>query len=1115
MLAADGGPGSSDVTGRPSSAWTHGTKKVLIILVDFSDLPGPPVDPFDPGTNTTNISITPSYVANRYNLTNGVHDFFDQASYGQAEIQVGAVVSGSSPDITPVLRMPSTAASYATAYENDLLHSDAETLAQNAGFNVSSYDRVGVVFSNLGNITNSQITYGGLGEITGPDFWINGYFNLSQVTHEMGHTFGLNHANLWKVTDGNPVSPNGTSLEYGDPYDVMGGGQTEPNQYTQWNRSILQWIPDSAVTTITTSGTYRVFTFDNVAANLTNPVALKVVRDNTRDYWIGYRTNSGVANLNNGAYVLWGYNTNQQANLLNFTTPGNSGVNPALQVGNTFNDTAAGITLQTLDKGGSGAGAFLDLVVTFQPRIQWSQSTYYADEQSGSVTLTVSRHDNGVAALSVNYTTANGTATTPGNYTAQSGVLNWAAGDLSDKTITIPIIAGAFAGGLKNFSVTLSNPSGAVIANSAAATVDIAAPGTSDPAFAPSFINNAINRVIVQPDGKILAAGWFTQLWDVNSTAYLQGGIARFNADSTVDLAFDNTASHTGSNAGGIGAASFPVVYDMVRQPDGKIIIGGNFTTFDGTASGNLARLNADGTLDGTFNIGTGPDNTVYAVAAQPDGKVVIAGGFLNYNGTSRPYVTRLNANGSLDASFTGPSPALSGGSAGWRVQALALQTDGKILVGGSFYIPGGGANFKAGLCRLNANGTMDSTFNGVVQGATQSGNTSFLLTVKRIEPQLDGNILIAGDFTAYNNIARGGVARVTATGALDGTFAPTTNGTGAALLVQPDGKILLGGNFTTVNSASANNLVRLTSTGATDPLLPAGTGPSVQVNDFALQPNGEIVFGDNYGTFQGSTGPLARFFSGLSGLPGTIQWSAVPTNVFAGAAITLTATRTGGSSGALSVNYATDAASAASANVTPVAGTLSWADGDSAAKTVNIPVGSSANGTLTVNLGSPLLGGALLNATQQALIDITLPNFATWLSEYFTSSQLANPLISGSSADPNGNGLSNVLEYAFGLNPLVRNNADPSGLTLLSIQNIGGVNYLTITFHERIPAGDLTYTPQTSGSAGGPWNADAVLVGAPVINGDGTETLTYRDSTPLVSPNTLRFMRVNVTVAQ
>ncbi len=681
VLAADGAPGSSTVVGRPSSAWTHGTKKVLIIAVDFSDLPGTPLNPFDPDpatnpTNATNIPITTNYIVNRYNATNQVADFYAQASYGQTAVQVGAVVSGASPDVTPVLRMPATAASYATADANDLLHSDAETLAQNAGYNVGGYDRVGVVFSYLGNITNSLINYGGLGEITGHDFWINGFFNLKQVAHEMGHTYGLNHANLWSVTDGNAVSSNGTSVEYGDPYDVMGSGVTVVTQFSQWNRSILQWLPDSAVTTVTTNGTYRVYTFDNPAANATNPLSLKVVRDSSRDYWIGYRTNSGNANLNSGAYVVWGYNFNQQGNLLNLSSPGSSGANPGLEVGHTFTDAAAGITLQTLDQGGTGAGSYLDMVVTFQPRIEWSQATYYADEQIGQATLTLQRIDNGAGALSVNYTTVDGNATQPGFYTAQAGTINWAAGDQSNKTITVPIVPGAFTGGLKNFAVTLSNASGAVIANNATATVDIGSPGAPDPSFVPFFINSAVNQVIVQPDGKIVTAGAFTQIYDANFTIYNQGGIARFNADGTVDVSFDTKGGVSGGSA---------VVNNAVRQPDGKILLLGNFTTVNGSSATNFARLNADGSLDSTFNLGTGADNTIYAVLAQPDGKIVIGGAFLNFNGTAAQYVARLNANGSLDGTFTGP--VISAGTGGWRVMSLALQPDGKLLVGGVFLL--------------------------------------------------------------------------------------------------------------------------------------------------------------------------------------------------------------------------------------------------------------------------------------------------------------------------------------------------------------------------------------------------------------------------------------------
>lgn len=1114
VVEADGGAGSSTVTGRPSSAWTHGTKKTLVILVDFSDKPGPPINPYDPVANVTNVTVDPTYVSNRFNQANQVHDFFDQASYGQAEVVVGAAVGGVSPDITNVLRMPSTAASYAASGDSPLLHTDAEALAQTAGFNVASYDRVGVVFSFLGNIANSQITYGGLGEVTGKDFWINGYFNLSQVTHEMGHNFGLNHANLWAVTDGNPVSPNGKSVEYGDAFDVMGSGEFISTQYSTWNRSILQWIPDTAVSTITTSGNYRVYTFDNAAANLTNPanpVALKVVRDNIRDYWIGYRSSTSNANLNNGAYVQWGYNTNQQGDLLNLKTPGNTSTAPALEVGNTFTDALAGVTLKTLDKGGSGAGAFLDLQVTIQSRIQWSQLSYYADEQLGQVTLTLIRNDNGVGAVSVHYATSDGTATNPAYYATQAGNVSWANGDTSNKTITIPLVPGAFASGIKSFNVTLSNPTGSVVGGGAVATVNIGAAGTADPSFAPFFINSTANRVIVQPDGKVLVFGWFSLLQE-GANVYNQGGFARYNADGTVDVPFDSI--------GGISGGSNPVVYDAVRQPDGKIIIGGNFTTVNGQSAKNIARINTDGTLDPTFNVGTGADDVVYAVVAQPDGKVVIGGAFLHYNGTAAQFVTRLNANGTLDAGFTGPvftGPILSGGTGIWYVASLALQPDGKLLLGGAFYFTGG-AHFKSGLCRVSANGTLDATFSGVVDGATISGSTGNLRSVKRIAPQLDGNIVIAGDFTAFNNVDRSGLARVTSTGALDNTFAPTlaltTNGSINAIMVQPDGKILVGGNFTAVNNATASYLARLTSTGTTDPLLPLAAGPTHQIYDFAMQPDGKIVYAGDFGTFQGNNGPMWRFFAGLSGLPGTIQWSASTENVFAGGNLVLTATRTGGSSGALSVNYALDAASAAAANVTAASGTLSWANGDSAVKTATIPISSSANGTLTVNLGAPLVGGALLALTQQNLASITALNFANWLAVNFNSSQQANPLISGGSADPNENGLANVLEYAFGLNPQVHGSTGPDGLSTMGIQNIGGQNYLTITFRERVPAGDVTYTPQTSAAAAGPWTANAVQVGSPVNNGDGTQTVTYRDSTPITAGSPLHFMRVDVTVA-
>jgi uncharacterized delta-60 repeat protein len=114
-------------------------------------------------------------------------------------------------------------------------------------------------------------------------------------------------------------------------------------------------------------------------------------------------------------------------------------------------------------------------------------------------------------------------------------------------------------------------------------------------------------------------------------------------------------------------------------QPDGKVLIAGLFTTVNGTNRNSIARLNADGSLDGSFNPGTGVNGTVSSVALQLDGKVLIGGSFTSVNGTNRNNIARLNANGSLDGSFD------PGTGANGIVRSIALQSDGKVLIGGDF----------------------------------------------------------------------------------------------------------------------------------------------------------------------------------------------------------------------------------------------------------------------------------------------------------------------------------------------------------------------------------------------------------------------------------------------
>ena len=361
LTAANGQPGTSGVSGRPPLAWSTGTKKALIIRVDFSDLPGTPV------SSTDSQAITPAYAANVFNVPNGITDFYAQASYGQTALSI------SSADVTAVYRLPHTASYYAvgngtTAY-NDTLHNDARALATAGGFNLATYDRIGVVFSNLSSIAGSHIAYGGLGNIQGTYFWINGWFNFPTCAHEIGHNYGLQHANLWQVADGNPVSASGSSTEYGDPFGVMGSGTTDIRfHFDMWEKSILHWIPDTSVTTIAAAGTYRVYRFDHAGANTANPLALKIVRNASQDYWIGLRKLFTVnASLNNGACILWGYNNVVQGNLLDFTTPGTSAQDAALGIGTSFYDSVAGITITPLARGGTTPNEYLDVRVNFAP----------------------------------------------------------------------------------------------------------------------------------------------------------------------------------------------------------------------------------------------------------------------------------------------------------------------------------------------------------------------------------------------------------------------------------------------------------------------------------------------------------------------------------------------------------------------------------------------------------------------------------------------------------------------------------------------------------------------------------------------------------------------------
>jgi uncharacterized delta-60 repeat protein len=265
-----------------------------------------------------------------------------------------------------------------------------------------------------------------------------------------------------------------------------------------------------------------------------------------------------------------------------------------------------------------------------------------------------------------------------------------------------------------------------------------------------------------------------------------RNGIALINTDGSLDTSF-YPGSGMGGGFGGTGSFIYAVALTSVNQ----FVIGGNFTSYNGTSRNGIARLNASGSLDSTFLSGlNGADGTVWAVALQPDGKILVGGAFTHINGTPCNYIARLNTNGVLDASFSLAAICTS------PVYALALQPNGQILVGGNFAV--NGQNY-GGIARLNANGSLDTSFN------PGSGTDGAVLSVVVLP---GGKILMGGDFTLVNGSALNSIARLNADGSIDS--ASFFIGTGANGTVY---SILYSTNVTTSVSVTNNNGTFVTNT--------------------------------------------------------------------------------------------------------------------------------------------------------------------------------------------------------------------------------------------------------------------------------------------------------------
>jgi uncharacterized delta-60 repeat protein len=454
-----------------------------------------------------------------------------------------------------------------------------------------------------------------------------------------------------------------------------------------------------------------------------------------------------------------------------------------------------------------------------------------------------------------------------------------------------------------------------------------------DTSFNPgSGANGLVETVITQPDGKILICGNFTSFNGVDRSY-----IARLNHDGSVDTSFLARPGYW--------------VRHMTLQSDGRIVIGGFFTSVDGQPRGLVARLNHDGSLDTSFDPGTGargtlgvsitgnPDPFVFYTAVQSDGKILITGNFTNYNGTTIYGIARVNANGSLDTTFDVGSGLSSWGRS---IQVLASH---KILVTGWFDNYHNSSHNRMAL--INPDGTPDSSFNPVVFGDKTAVYGAQLLP--------SGKYIAVGHSLNELGLFQQEIVRLNADGSVDSSFGAFANDKIQAVRLQSDGKLILVGEFSQMNGQPIKRLARLNADGSLD------ADFNADIDNFlwsaAIQSDGRILVSGGFTTIDGvPRGGVARLYLNKTGTPPPTDTTGPAIQITSPAstvsrvfdpALTITGTARD-SSGIASLIVSVDRGS-----VSSISGTTSWSATVNLApgtNVVTITARDSANNTTSIN---------------------------------------------------------------------------------------------------------------------------------------------------------------------
>ncbi|HET6225426.1 MAG TPA: delta-60 repeat domain-containing protein, partial [Bacteroidia bacterium] len=342
--------------------------------------------------------------------------------------------------------------------------------------------------------------------------------------------------------------------------------------------------------------------------------------------------------------------------------------------------------------------------------------------------------------------------------------------------------------------------------------------------------NNSITKVLIQPDGKIVVAGNFTTY---NNKPVK--GLVRLNKNGSVDDTF--TAALTDSIIS---------IHQIAMCPDGKLIIAGKAKNFFGDLRNyiDVLRLNGDGSRDYGFTECVYSVGDVYpkinSIGIENNGNILLAGTNQD-NGSSMPYhgiLMRFNTNGEMVKLV--PS---------FWINSMLLQTDGKILALG-FDNPEWNI-IKRVVVRMNEDLTPDSTFALDDSKVFEDPNEC---SIQTLAVQNNGKLIVGGNFFELNGLSSGNIARLNTNGSFDDTFNQRKGCTGGVLasVKQADGKLIIGGEFTKFNAIASSNIARLKDDGEVDPSFNVGSGTNGKIYAIAVLPSGKIVIGGNFTSYNG-----------------------------------------------------------------------------------------------------------------------------------------------------------------------------------------------------------------------------------------------------------------------